>query len=445
MTRWHVWPDGLMGRVMAVLLAAIVLEFLGSTLLYQYFDTASSREAGARNLAEQLVVADQVLSSAAPRERPGLVKPLSSDHVRIAWRAVPVADQTFRRADLREVREIMVAWEETLARRDIRLALQRDDSQHVIGSLRLDDGSYIHFSTHIRGHWQSFYLSLLSISLLIIGVFAAAGIVIRALGVPLRHLAVAADAAGHGTPVLLEERGPGDLRTMARAFNAMQLRVTDLIDGRTRALAAMSHDLRTPLARLRLWSEQIEDELVQGAIGKDIHEMERMLDSVLTYLSGVADGEEPMRIDLASLAMTVVDDAADLGQPVEYVGPDSLHAVLCPLRTKRALSNLVDNALNYGDRAVVTLSTSMAGIHLVVEDDGPGIPTEQLSEVLEPFRRLDYARPRNTDGMGLGLSIVNDAMQREGGELRLCNRRPHGLRAELFFPQGGISERNNLK
>jgi two-component system, OmpR family, osmolarity sensor histidine kinase EnvZ len=423
-----------MGRVMAVLLAAIVLEFLGSTLLYQYFDTATSREESARNLAEQLVVADRVLSSSSPAERHALENQLSSDHVRIVWRAVPVADQTFRVDDLREVRAIMIGWEGYLAKRDIRLAFDRANHERIVGSIALSDGSHIQFSTHMRSHWESIYLSAFSIVMLLVGVFLAAALVIRALGSPLRNLADAADAAGHGTPVLLTERGPPDLRALARAFNAMQLRVTDLIDSRTRALAAMSHDLRTPLARLRLRSEQIDDELVQATISKDIHEMERMLDSVLAYLAGVADDEQPRQIDLAALAMTVADDAADLGQPVEYSGPDSLHAKLCSLRIKRALGNLIDNALNYGDRARIRLSTSATGIHLIVEDDGPGIPTAELPTAVEPFRRLDSARPRNTAGMGLGLSIVSDIMHREGGELRLRNCEPHGLTAELFFP-----------
>jgi signal transduction histidine kinase len=303
-----------------------------------------------------------------------------------------------------------------------------------VGSIALYDGSYVHFTTGIRSHWESFYLSLFSISMLLVGVFVAAALLIRALGSPLRNLASAADAAGHGVPVLLTEHGPPDLRALARAFNAMQLRVTDLIASRTRALAAMSHDLRTPLARLRLRSEQIDDEPVQAAISKDIHEMERMLDSVLAYLAGVADDEEPRQIDLAALAMTMADDAADLGRSVEYNGPDSLHAKLCSLRIKRALGNLIDNALNYADHANIRLTTSDAGIHLVVEDDGPGIPVDQLPSAVEPFRRLDSARPRNTAGMGLGLSIVSDIMQREGGELRLRNRKPHGLTAELLFP-----------
>ncbi len=328
----------------------------------------------------------------------------------------------------------MTGWEDDLATRDVRLAFDRGDDERIAGSIALRDGSYVHFSTHIHSRLKTFTLSLFSIATLLIGVFAAAAIVIRALGSPLRNLANAADAAGHGQPVLLTERGPPDLRTLARAFNAMQLRVADLVATRTRSLAAMSHDLRTPLARLRLRAEQIDDEFLQAAVGKDIYEMERMLDSALAYLAGLSDAEQPQKIDLASLAMTLVDDSADLGRLVEYSGPDSLHIVLCPMRTRRALGNLIDNALNYGEHCFVSLSATAAGVHLVVEDDGPGIPAEQLAVVVEPFRRLDFARPRNTEGMGLGLSIVSDIMQREGGELRLGNREPHGLRAELFYP-----------
>lgn len=435
MIRGHIWPDGLMGRVMAVLLAAIVLEFLGSTLLYQYFDTSSSREESARNLAEQLVVADRVLDNAPAPQRAALASRLSSDHVRIEWRTTPVADQTFRQTPLRDIRAIMTHWEDDLATRDVRLTFDRRDDERIAGSIALRDGSYVHFNTHIYSRLKTFTLSLFSIGMLLVGVFAAAAIVIRALGSPLRNLANAADAAGHGQPVLLTERGPPDLRTLARAFNAMQLRVADLVATRTRSLAAMSHDLRTPLARLRLRAEQIDDDFLQAAVGKDIYEMERMLDSALAYLAGLSDAEQPQKIDLAALAMTLVDDSADLGRSIEYSGPDSLHAVLCPLRTRRALGNLIDNALNYGERCFVRLGTSPAGIHLVVEDDGPGIPAEQRAVVVEPFRRLDFARPRNTEGMGLGLSIVSDIMQREGGELRLGNREPHGLRAELFYPR----------
>lgn len=434
-----------MGQVMAVLLTAIVLEFLGSALLYRYFDTSSGKEGRIQNIAEQLVVADRVLSRTPPAQRPGLVDELSSDHMEIDWKAVPVPDQTRRDGRLRNLKKVVIAWERDLAGRDIRLTGDSDDPTRIEGSLKLEDGTYVHFDTYVPTLRETLYASFISIGTLLLGVLVAAALVIRSLGSPLRHLTRAADAAGHGEPVMLTERGPPDLRAVARAFNAMQLRIANLLDSRTRALAAVSHDLRTPLARLRLWSEQIEEDLVRGAIGKDLHEMELMLNSVLSYLGGDSNAEEPRLTDLAALAMTVVDDAADAGRPVEYEGPDSLHLTISPLRVKRAIGNLLENALHYGETARVQLVRSAAGIYLRVEDDGPGIPEDQLGTVLEPFQRLDSARPRNTAGMGLGLSIVNETMQREGGELRLANRKPHGLTAELFFPQGGEKSGNNLK
>lgn len=445
MKRAHIWPHGLMGQVMAVLLAAILLEFLGSALLYRYFDKSSGGNERIQVVAEQLVVADKVLSRTPVGQRANVVGELSSDHIEIDWKAVPQLDQTRRDARLRNLRDVMVAWERDLAGREIGLSVGRDDPTRVQGSLKLQDGSFVHFQTSVPSPKDTLYESAISIVTLVLGVLVAAALVIRSVGSPLRNLTRAADAAGHGVPVLLTEQGPPDLRALARAFNAMQLRITDLLDSRTRALAAVGHDLRTPLSRLRLRSEQIEEDFVRAAISKDISEMELMLDSVLSYLAGESDAEEPRLTDLASLAMTVVDDAADAGRPAEYEGPDSLHLTISPQRVKRALDNLLENALHYGEQARVTLSHSPAGVHLRVEDEGPGIPEEQLATVLEPFLRLDSARPRNTAGLGLGLSIVNHTMQQEGGELRLTNRRPHGLTAELFFPQASKNPRNNLK
>lgn len=434
MIRLPIWPRGLMGRIMLVLLAAIVLEFLGSALLYQYFDTFSARRERARHLAEQVVVADRLLSPAPVAERPRIAARLSSDHIEIVWNNAPLPDHARRNAALRQLRRTMTAWERDLADREIRMAEDARDKAVVRGTVTLPDGSFVHFAARVLTGWETLYSSLLSIGILILGVMTAAIMVIRVLGRPLRSLAAAADAAGRGAPVMLAERGPRDLRELARAFNAMQLRIADLIDSRTRALAAVSHDLRTPLARLRLRSEQVGDDFVRAAIGKDVHEMERMLESVLAYLSGDATAESPLLTDLAALVMTIVDDAADTGRPVTYDGPNTLLATIRRLRVKRALNNLIDNAVNYGDRAFVILGSSAEGVHLVVEDEGPGIPPELRERAVEPFQRLDTSRPRDTDGLGLGLSIVSHTMRQEGGELRLSNRAPHGLRAELFFP-----------
>jgi signal transduction histidine kinase len=430
-----------MGQVLAVLLTAIMLEFLGSAVLYEYFESYSTSEEWGQQLAEQLLVADRLVSAAPLDKRPQVAEQLSEEHLAFQWSHVPIRDQSLQSRSMQRLRQLIAADKPGIGHREVRLAQSRIDKAHVDGTLRLDDGSYLHFRARVVGGWETFYKSSLSFVILILGVLIAAALVIRTLGAPLRELASAADAAGHGTPVIIPERGPRDLRVVAQAFNALQVRIAGLLDSRTKALAAVSHDLRTPLSRLRLWAEQIDDGFTRSAMTKDIDEMGRMLDSILTYLAGESGEEKPRLTDLASLAMTVADEAADSGKSAEYRGPDSLHLVLRTLRVKRAIGNLVENAINYGERAIITLHADKDGVHLIVEDDGPGIPPEQLVSVLEPFKRLDESRPRNTDGVGLGLPIVHSTMTQEGGELRLSNRQPQGLRAEMLFPP----PRNTLK
>lgn len=433
--RVHLWPHGLMGQVMAVLLAAIMLEFLGSALLYDYFDVHSAREERARHLAEQLVVADRLITGAPPETRDRVAEQLSSEHFFVKWRSFTIPDQVDRYPALRRVRDTMNLSESALIGREVRLSFAQRDQNVVVGALQLSDGSWLHFRLTAAGGWASLYKASLSILILVMGVLLAAALVIRTLGTPLRSLARAADSIGSGSRVVVTERGSRDLRMVARAFNSMQTRIEKLLASRTQTLAAVSHDLRTPLARLRLRAELITDDAKREAIGRDLEEMERMLDSVLAYLAGETDPEKPCLVDLATTAMTVVDDAIDAGKPVQYSGPDLLHLQVRRLAIKRAIGNLVDNAVKYGDRAMVRLWSSEEGVHLAVEDEGPGIPEEEHDKVIEPFYRLDVARPRSTDGLGLGLAIVHRSMQQEGGALRLTNRAGGGLNAELFFPQ----------
>lgn len=433
MKRIHLWPVGFIGQVMAVLLAAITLEFVGSTLLYEYLEIGSVREERARQFAEQIVVAERLLAVAPVDQRDALAKQLTSEHVTISWVESPVLDETERSTALEDIHEKMVAWESGLVGRDMRLTVEGDNNI-VVGTLRMADDTWLHFrSSFTNNPWTGFTKAFLSLSILVLGVVLAAVLVLRSLGTPVRALAKAADSIGGETPVTISESGSRDIKLVARAFNAMQARIAQLLSSRTQMLVAVSHDLRTPLSRLKLRAESIAEGTTREAITGEVEEMERMLSSVLTYLSGENDPEKPMLTDVAALAMTLVDGAADAGKAIEYQGPDSLHLRVRPLSIKRALGNLIDNAIHYGDRATVTLSSDREGVHLAVEDEGPGIPAGELESVVKPFYRLDTARPRNTEGLGLGLAIVHRAIKQEGGELRLRNRPVGGLKAELFF------------
>jgi signal transduction histidine kinase len=242
---------------------------------------------------------------------------------------------------------------------------------------------------------------------------------------------------GRGAVVPVQEDGPGEVRRVIVAFNRMQDRIQALIAGRTQALAAVGHDLRTPLARLHLRIESLPQADTREAIARDVEEMEAMITSLLAFLGGDADPETPTTVDLAVMCATLADDAQDRGRDAEYVGPDHCEWRVRRVGFKRALMNLVDNALHYGERVTITLLPGGETITIRVEDDGPGIPDDELEHVLEPFVRLDPARGRDTVGFGLGLPIVQLAVSLEGGTLTLSNRPRGGLRAEIVLPHSG--------
>lgn len=431
---------GLLGRIVAILLLAVTIEFAISTYLYERASHVSVRDDEARRLAEHLIVARRVLNERPPIERPEVAEELTTDRYIVSWSPAAPPRPTIAPA-MDSMRRQIVDWEPTLAATDIHLRLTSPGRTSVVsGDLRLDDGTLLSF--RMREGVRTLDLALGRVLLALIPAIALmllSGPLIGRTLQPLRMLARAADKLGRGqgahAPLIVPERGPGEVRHVTRAFNRMQARIGRLIDERTRALAAVGHDLRTPLARLRLRADAIRDDEVREAIGTDIEEMEAMVASLLAFLGGDGDAEQPELTDLAILCANLADDAADHGRDVRYVGPDHFDCRLRRFGVKRALTNLVENALHYGDQATITLHAEPgADVRVRVEDNGPGIPEESLELVLEPFVRLDTARRRDTVGFGLGLSIVARVVAAEGGELTLANRPDGGLCAEIRFP-----------
>ena len=215
----------------------------------------------------------------------------------------------------------------------------------------------------------------------------------------------------------------------------MRERITGLIDDRTRMLAAISHDLRTPITRLRLRSEFIEDDHHRSRTLADLDHMRAMLESVLSFLSNDNRLEAMTLVDIASTLQLVADQFADMGHRVSYDGPDHAVAVARPDDLHRGITNLVENAVRFGTQAVIRLKPSPEGLTIDVEDDGPGISDAHKADVLEPFVRGD--RARNMDGsagFGLGLSIARAIFLAHGGALALHDRQPHGLIVQVRLP-----------
>ena len=277
---------------------------------------------------------------------------------------------------------------------------------------------------------------MVNMILLVILLVIALYIVARGITRPLSQLAGAADNIGRGVrQPKLEEKGARELRRAARAFNTMQDRLHRYLDSRTRVLAAMSHDLKTPLTRLRLQVEtQIEDPALQARFGKELDEMESMVRGALALFRGLNDEEafEPVDIDL--LLETIRAEFVEMGRDVTVEGRALGALPGKPQALKRCVTNLVGNAVSFGGRARIVVRDA-AQLEISVRDDGPGIPPEEIEKVFEPFYRVESSRNRDTGGSGLGLSIARDVVQAHGGSLVLENRAEGGLEARLTLPR----------
>jgi protein-histidine pros-kinase len=263
----------------------------------------------------------------------------------------------------------------------------------------------------------------------------AAWVGARWLSAPIRQLAQGAQALGHNldSPPL-PESGPTECREATRVFNQMQSRLRQQIAEREQFLAAVSHDLRTPLTRIRLRAETLDNDTQQEGFRRDVAEMQSLIEATLDYLGGNSAPEAMTEVDIESLLRSLADDQSDSGHPVDVSGQAA------PIRgqpraLRRCLDNLVGNAIRYGRVARLELVDSPGQLQIRVLDEGPGIPPEELEKVLAPFYRLDPSRHRGRGGAGLGLAIACDIAQRHSGTLTLSNRHPNGLLATLTLPR----------
>jgi signal transduction histidine kinase len=278
--------------------------------------------------------------------------------------------------------------------------------------------------------WMTTLLSAL-ISVTVLGLWAA-----RALAAPLKSFAVAAENFSlDGTAEPLPERGPEEIRAVARALNRMQERIAALMADRTKMLAAISHDLRTPITRLRLRAEFIEDETHRRRMLIDLDHMRAMLESVLSFLRNDRRVEAVTLVDVASTLQLIADQFADMGRTVHYEGPAQATAAARPDDLHRGITNLVENAVRFGAEVTIRLDVQGTKLTIDVEDDGPGISDARKQEMLEPFVRGDDARNMDdTAGFGLGLSIARAIAIAHGGELSLHDREPRGLIVRMQLP-----------
>jgi signal transduction histidine kinase len=271
---------------------------------------------------------------------------------------------------------------------------------------------------------------------LLAAVVALSFIAVRWLSRPLATLAQAAEALGkniHHPPLPVD--GPTELRQAATAFNTMQSRLQRTMADRTQVLAAMSHDLKTPLTRLRLRAELMDDNELRQRFEKDLAEMQAMVADSLAALRGMDGPTQTLPVDLMALLESLQADNVDMGRQVTLSGSVTAPLAGDPARLRRCIGNLIDNAVLYGQRAHIEVADSAGQVRVAIRDAGPGIAPELLERVFDPYFRLEASRNRDTGGSGLGLGIARNIARAAGGDVVLRNLPQGGLEALLTLPR----------
>lgn len=423
--------DTLVARVLMVSLLGITVFHALSLWTYEHTLERELAQAQDERLADRLLSIKQSVTAAPEDKREELAHDLSGGSIRAHWNRAPGAVAGGPGIEKwTALPALLLSRSQSLKTEDIVIGTGAD--QHIaLMSLRLPDQSWLNvslFAVHEARASGSGHL--VSTSLMALGVALISMLMAAWLTRPLRRITDAVsklsiDARSPPIP----EAGPREVRELASSFNAMLARLVDLVERRTRALAAVSHDLRTPLTRLKLRLDEVAGEDLQRSIAADIDEMEQMIEATLAYLKGRESNEEPRPIDLVALLQTLVDDARDAGHDAELDSPQTLVITARHLGLKRALSNLIGNALRYATRVRVSVREHSDNLTIHIDDNGPGIPDDKLETVLEPFVRLEDSRNLETGGVGLGLTIAKSNIENEGGTLVLRNRPGGGLSA----------------
>jgi signal transduction histidine kinase len=445
--------DTIAWRIGAIIAAVIAITSGVIALFMNFGGVWAKAPIDLRTLLDGISVVVQLVDAAPAADRPRLVMASKTENYRLRWygeardvawfnaaekRATMPKDDSFITmldAELHRPRILIGPSHSIAAGANTPLGISPDSDIHYL-AIGLTDGSWLVFEGNSRNWGLSpearIVLKLIGFLLVSAAICALATIQISQ---PIRRFAREVHAAGVNTnnpPI--KEIGPLELRELIAAFNGMQAKIAAFVAYRTTMLAAISHDLRTPLTRMRLRGEYIADPVQRERLFADVHEMQTMIDGALAFFRGDGD-EEPVRaFDLSGVLQTIADDFSDQGIEVGYVEHD--HVVYAGRATaiKRAITNLVENAVKYGSAPAMSLARENNRVVVKVRDLGPGIPQEALEEVFEPFFRLDKSRHKARGGVGLGLTAARSILRNHGGDLVLRNHPDGGLEAEASLP-----------
>ena len=444
MRRLLTWlsPTGLHGQVAGILLLGLVLSQAMAALLYIALLPQWQKVLRPELAVTKVAMIVRLLESVSQTDRPALAKLWDDEGFRVAYfvdAGAPATPGATASASDEELREQIVT---SLHRSGSAVTVQTIERGSMANSKRIDvslrAGGAVELVTAIGLESRLGHIEQVAIVAFLL--FATGGLwawSTWAVNRPLNRFSNAAERVGLDVHApVLPEQGPAELRRAIRAFNEMQARLQLFLSDRTRMLGAISHDLRTPLTRLRLRIETDRAVDEKSKMLDDIESMEAMLTSTLSFIRGVDEVEVPDIVDLDSLLQTVCDLVSDLGREVSYAGSGRSRYHCKPQSMMRALTNVVANAAKYGRTACVSLERRPnRGFIVEIQDDGPGIPDAEKGKVFEPFYRAASAQEADSQGMGLGLAIARTIILAHGGTIDLLDRQPCGLCVRIFLPE----------
>jgi signal transduction histidine kinase len=446
--RWRPWPSSLAGRTaLTLLIGFAVVQAIGLGI-HTYNQRILNTIEAQREVATRSAVIYRRIAQAPPDDQRAVLRAERKS----AWprRLLLTPEPPFRNSfalplPARQIlRGSIIGFPMAKAIRPHGMILRGAlNPPRVIIGFHLPDGLWLTVISPFRPRppWRTPGFATAFIVMFVLGAVMIIWAVLR-LTAPVRTLAAAAEQLGRdiGNAPALPEDGPSEIATAAIAFNTMAARIRRFVEDRTFLLTAIGHDLRTPITRLKLRAEFLEDDTVRDKFMADLDELEAMVASTLAFGRDIAASEAMVPVDIATLLRTALDEAADVAVDgadcVSFSGPDHLTLRVRPLSLKRALANLIANAINYGGVARVSLRQAERDtVRIDIEDNGPGIPATELERVFEPFRRIETSRNRRTGGTGLGLAIARNAVRAHGGDITLANRPGGaGLIASVFLP-----------
>jgi signal transduction histidine kinase len=463
-------PDSVAGWVIVVLVAGLAVTQVVTITINANTRSDMTAVLAHFRLADRMADLVRLVVVTPPAQRSALLTSVRSGTLHASWGLQPApagVDTNDARADL--FSQVMqaslwdVAWHKlrvsfapapieaaipggrpsdrstTVGRRLDRILAQHARVPLLRVALQLDDGSWVSFEAPFVEEPEVLSLrSLLALALAALGIVVASIWAVRRLTDPLVTLARAAERLGSDVNAPpLAERGASELRQAARAFNTMQSRVQRFVHDRLQMTAAISHDLRTPITRLRLRAELVEDEEQRRKMLADLEHMEALIDATLAFAREEdSKHEAASSVDLVSLVEDLCEDRPSVTfQVAPDLGP-RLPCVCRPVAIRRCVDNIIDNAVKYGEIARVRIEATPSTARIIVEDDGPGIPDSDLERVFQPYERLENSRNQETGGAGLGLAIARMIARAHGGEVRLRNRQGGGLTASVELPRG---------